>query len=323
MTRTRCYLDGTLHAEGFAVAEVSDHLAIPGHTVWFDICPPQAADLQTIREELGLHDLAVEDVLHPGQRPKLDHYPEHLFLVAYALDLDPDTSRLIGHEVGLFVTSNALVTVRADEGFLIDEVTARWDSIPKLASSGVAFLLYGVLDYAIDTQFEVVQALDAQIDSLEDQLFDDVTSDAALQRRTFEIRRSLVTLRRLVLPMREVVNTIMRPEVAVVDQASLPYYRDVHDHTMRVAEWTDSLRELSANILTTRLSVRSNRLNVITKKVTSWAAIIAVPTAVTGFYGQNLPYPGFAQHWGFWVSTVVIVTGSVGLYITFKVKDWL
>ncbi len=101
----------------------------------------------------------------------------------------------------------------------------------------------------------------------------------------------------------------MRRELAVVDQAALPYFRDVHDHAMRVAEWTDSLRELAANILQTRLSVRSNRLNVITKKVTSWAAIIAVPTAVTGFYGQNLPYPGFQQHWGFWVSTVVIVVG--------------
>ena len=229
----------------------------------------------------------------------------------------------MAHEVGVFVTTNALVTVRADEGFAIDEVTARWDSTPKLASSGVAFLLHGVLDYAIDTQFDVVQALDSQIDGLEDQLFDDVTSDAALQRRAFEIRKSLVTLRRLVLPMREVVNTVMRRDLAVVDQAALPYFQDVYDHALRVGEWTDSLRELSANILATRLSVRSNRLNVITKKVTSWAAIIAVPTAVTGFYGQNLPYPGFQQHWGFWVSTVVIVTGSVGLYVTFKVKDWL
>ncbi len=183
------------------MAEVSDHLATPGHTVWFDICPPQTADLRTIQEELGLHDLAVEDVLQPGQRSKLDQYPEHLFMVTYALDLETGTGRLEAHEVGVFITSNALVTVRADEGFAIDKVTERWDSMPQLASSGVAFLLHGILDYAIDTQLDVVQALDAQIDGLEDQLFDDVTSDAALQRRAFEIRRSLVTLRRLVLPM--------------------------------------------------------------------------------------------------------------------------
>ena len=144
-----------------------------------------------------------------------------------------------------------------------------------------------------------------------------------MQRRAFEIRKSLVTLRRLVLPMSDVVNTVMRRDLAVVDEATVPYFQDVYDHALHVDEGTDSLRELAANILATRVSVRSNRLNVITKKVTSWAAIIAVPTAVTGFYGQNLPYPGFQEHWGFWVSTVVIVTGSVGLYVTFKVKDWL
>ena len=109
----------------------------------------------------------------------------------------------------------------------------------------------------------------------------------------------------------------------VVDQAIAPYFQDVYDHVLRVGEWTDSLRDLLANIFETRLTVRGNRHNVIMKKVTSWAAIIAVPTAVTGFYGQNLPYPGFAQHWGFWVSTVVILLASGGLYVTFKVKEWL
>jgi magnesium transporter len=120
-----------------------------------------------------------------------------------------------------------------------------------------------------------------------------------------------------------VVNTIMRRDLKIVDDAVGPYFQDVYDHVLRVTEWADSLRDLLANILETRLTVRGNRLNVIMKKVTSWAAIIAVPTAVTGFYGQNLPYPGFSQAWGFWVSSAVIVVLSLTLYITFKVKDWL
>jgi len=323
MARTRCYLDGKVHAEGFAVADVSDHLAAPGHTVWFDVAAPDLADLEAIREELGLHDLAVEDVLHPGQRPKLDHYPEHLFVVVYSLDLDPASAQLRGHELSMFVTPNALVTVRVDGGFAIDEVVKRWDNSPTLAGSGVAFLLHGVLDYAVDTHLDAVQTIDNEIDSLEDQLFDVITTDAALQRRTFELRRSLVTLRRLAMPMRDVVNTLMRGDLAVVDRAITPYFQDVYDHVLRVGAWTDSLRDLLTNIFETRLTMRGNRQNVIMKKVTSWAAIIAVPTAVTGFYGQNLPYPGFAQHWGFWVSTLVIVLASGGLYVTFKVKDWL
>ena len=322
MGHTRCYRDGKLHKEGFPVSEVSELLADPANTVWFDVCRPDEKDLATIAEELGLHALAVEDVLQPGQRPKVDHYPEHLLAIAYAIDVD-ETNRLVDHEVGMFVTRNALVTVRMDEGFDIAEVIRRWDEAPSLAASGVGFLLHGVLDYAVDTHFEAVQKLDTGIDGLEDRLFDEATSDSALQRRIFELRKSLVAFRRLVLPMREVVNTIMRRDLKIVDDAVGPYFQDVYDHVLRVTEWADSLRDLLANILETRLTVRGNRLNVIMKKVTSWAAIIAVPTAVTGFYGQNLPYPGFSQVWGFWVSSAVIVVFSLTLYIIFKVKDWL
>jgi magnesium transporter len=323
MVRTRCYRDGHLHREGFPIADVSEYLADPANTVWFDLCEEDRPNLATIQEELGLHDLAVEDALQPGQRPKVEHFPEHLFMVVYSLEYDAATSQLRGHEASVFITRNALVTVREDDGFDVNEVMKRWDGMPRLAGSGVAFLLHGVLDYAVDTHFDAIQQLDSAIDALEDQLFDDVTTDAALQRRTFELRKSLVTLRRLVLPMREVVNTLMRRDLEIVPAAMSPYFQDVYDHVLRVGEWADSLRDLLANILETRLTVRGNRLNVIMKKVTSWAAIIAVPTAVTGFYGQNVPYPGFAAHWGFWTSTAVMLALSLALYITFKVKDWL
>lgn len=323
MVRTRCYRDGKLHMEGFAIADVSEHLKDPANVLWFDLCSVDAKDLDIVREELGLHTLAVEDVLQPGQRPKVDHYPEHLFVVAYAVELDPATGQLASHEVGIFVTERAIVTVREDEGFDIDAVVKRWDETASRAMSGVAFLLHGILDVIVDTHFDAVQEIDDQIEVLEDQLFDDVTSDISLQRRSFQVRKSLVTLRRLVLPMREVVNTLMRRDLTVVDDAMAPYFQDVYDHVLRVGEWTDSLRDLLANILETRLTVRGNKLNVIMKKVTSWAAIIAVPTAVTGFYGQNLPYPGSEQPWGFWASTAIMVALSVGLYFAFKAKDWL
>ena len=116
-----------------------------------------------------------------------------------------------------------------------------------------------------------------------------------LQRRTFALRKSLVLLRRVVLPMREVVNSLMRRDLHVVDDEMAPYYQDVYDHVLRATEWTESLRDLVTTILETNLTLQGNRLNVIMKKVTSWAAIIAVPTAITGWYGQNLPYPGFAS----------------------------
>jgi magnesium transporter len=321
MVRTRCYRNGELHREGFPIDDVSEYLKDPVNTLWFDLCGADEADLDRVREELGLHVLAVEDVLDPGQRPKVDHYPEHLFVVAYALGVDDGQLRT--HEVAIFVTEQAVVTVRDEEDFDIDAVLRRWDETAHLAENGVSFLLHGILDYIVDTHFDAIEKLDAEIDELEERLFDEATSDPAMQRRTFAVRKSLITVRRLVLPMREVLNTLMRRDLAIVTEPMGPYFQDVYDHVLRVGEWTDSLRDLLANMLETRVTLRGNRINVVMKKVTSWAAIIAVPTAVTGFYGMNVPYPGAEQQWGVWLSTGIIVALSVTLYAIFKRKDWL
>ena len=302
---------------------MSDHLAEESTVVWFDLCEPTEEDLASISEELGLHELAVEDAVHEHQRPKLDRYKSHLFITAYSVNLNTTTGELDSHEVAAFVTHNALVTVRKSPDFDIGEVVRRWDNALDGLKCGTGSLLYGLLDYVVDTHFEAVQSLDSQIEALEDQLFEDNPRDKDMQRRTFELRKSLVLLRRIVLPMREVVNTLMRRDLNVVDPDLMPYYQDVYDHVLRATEWTESLRDLVTTILETHLTVRGNRLNVIMKQVTSWAAIIAVPTAVTGFYGQNVPYPGFGHAAGFWWSTGVMIFLSGLLYIIFRSKDWL
>jgi magnesium transporter len=322
MPRTRVYRKGALEAEDFPVADVSDHLADPSAVVWFDLCEPTEADLASISEELGLHELAVEDAVHERQRPKLDRYKSHLFVTAYSVALNTVTGELDTHEVAAFLTANALVTVRKSPGFDIDEVVRRWDD-SDVAAVTTGFLFYGLLDYVVDTHFEAVQSLDSQIEALEDLLFDDNPRDKDMQRRTFELRKSLVLLRRVVLPMREVVNTLMRRDLNVVDPELMPYFQDVYDHVLRATEWTESLRDLVTTILETHLTVRGNRLNVIMKQVTSWAAIIAVPTAVTGFYGQNVPYPGFGHLAGFWASTLIMFSLSGLLYVVFRRKGWL
>jgi magnesium transporter len=323
MTRTRLYRNGVLEAEGFPVQDISDYITQPGVTVWLDLCAPDADGLAMISEELQLHHLAVEDAVQQRQRPKLDRYDSHLFVTAYDVALHTMTGELESFEVAIFVTHNALVTVRKSEQFDIDGVVARWDASPDLAKHGVSFLLHGLLDYVVDGHFTAVQTLDDEIEALEDLLFDDKRPDVSVQRRSFELRKSLVRLRRVVLPMREVVNSLMRRDLHTFDEAMMPYYQDVYDHVLRATEWTDSLRDLVTTILETNLTIQGNRLNVITKQVTSWAAIIAVPTAITGFYGQNVPYPGYNQESGFYVSTIAIVVLSVGLYVLFRRRDWI
>ncbi len=322
MVTTRLYSDGALKTRDFPVERISDHIVEEGCTVWADFVSPTKEDLAAIEEELGLHELAVEDAIHDSQRPKLDRYDTHLFLAAYGVNLDLKTGVLNTSEVKAFITPHALVTVHGPD-FDMAKVVARWDNDPDLAHRGVAFLLWGLLDVIVDGHFESVQQLDREIESLEDALFDERPRDKEVQRRSFELRKSLVLLRRVVLPMREVVNTVLRRDLATLDNDMAPYFQDVYDHVLRATEWTESLRDLVTTILETNLSIQSNRMNLIMKKVTSWAAIIAVPTAITGFFGQNLAFAGFGTVWGAWGSLGLIIVASLTLYLGFKKRDWI
>ncbi len=320
MPRARLYRHGVLEAEGFPAEEIATRLTDPDAVVWLDV---DTGDLGRVGDSLGLHELAVEDAVHASQRPKLDSYDGHLFLSAYAVRLDMETYALTTYEVSVFVTSNAVVTVHED-GFDLAAVVARWDAAERLAGSGAGFLLYGLLDVVVDSQYEAAQILDDRMATLEDQVFESHADAAGI----LAARRALTGLRRVVLPMREVVEPLTRGEhdlVLAVDHGGplTPYYQDVLDHVRRASDWTDSLREQLTTIRETQLAVQGNRLNLIMKKVTGWAAIIAVPTAITGFYGQNVPYPGSGQVWGFWVSTAVMLLLGGGLYVLFKRRDWL
>jgi len=321
--RTRLYRDGKLELEGFPVADISEYLADESVTIWLDLRDPDRDDLAVLSQEFGLHPLAVEAALHHSQRPRLDRYPSHLFLTAYGARLDTGTGELATSELAAFITSQALITVRTDDGLDIGAVLERWDDNPGLATFGVGYLLYGLLDYIVDGQFEAVQSLDDCMEELEDRLFGDVPLGLQVQRRSFQLRKSLVQLRRIVIPMGEVVSELMRPDLRIVGDDLMPYYQDVYDQVLRAAEWTDSLRDLMTSILETNLAIQGNRLNIITKKVTGWAAIIAVPTLVTGYFGMNVPYPGFGAKAGFAAAVAIIVVAGLVLYLIFKRQDWL
>lgn len=323
MAHTRAYRNGTLEAENFPVEEISGRLADPGVVVWADFCRPSEAELASIAGEMGLHALAVEDAVHEHQRPKLDRYAGHSFLTAYCAKFDPESGELTTSEVDAFVTPRALVTVRKDDGFDMRPVLSRWDDEADLGKSGVGYLLHGLLDYIVDGHFSAVQAMDDEVENLEDLVFEESTRYGEMQRRSMRLRKSIGTARRIMLPMSEVVRAVMRHDLHIVDDELQPYYEDVHDHALRAAEWTDNLRELINTIRETQLNLQGNRMNMIMKKVTSWAAIIAIPTAVTGFYGQNVPYPGYEAISGFWTSMAIIIVLAVGLYFVFRKRDWL
>jgi magnesium transporter len=322
--RTRVYRNGVCEHKDFDPERISDFLAEDDAVVWMDVTEPTGREFALIADEFALNPLAVEDAVSAGQRPKLDHYDDHVFISLYDVELDLTTGQLDSVELSVFAAPRYLITVRKNPRFDMNEVMQRWDDTGHLAKHGIGFLLWGLLDVVVDGHFETVQHLDDGIEALEDLLFDDRPRAPEVQRRSFELRKSLVMLRRVVLPTREVLNALMRRELDIVDADLMPYYQDVYDHVLRATDWTDSLRDLVSTILETNLTIQSNRMNEIMKAVTSWAAIAAVPTVITGYYGMNVhTWPHAGTLTGGLVAIALMVVGVAVLYRMFKARDWL
>lgn len=320
--------DEPIGRENFAAA-IHD----PDMLVWVDLVAPSSQGLASIADELGLPGTAVEDALAPHERAKTIRHESHLFFTVYALMPGPllstpdgprpqDSVMPAASRISGWVLPHALVTIRLDDRFDLDAVAHRWDDEPALLALGAPTLVHGLLDAVVDSHFDAIQAVDDRLEEIDDALFADRQAGNAFVRSIYTLRKDLVALRRIVLPMREVMNGLLRH--STTDIAELrPWFDDLYDHILRAAEWTESLRDLVTSAFETNLSLQDARLNTIMKKLAGWAAIIAVPTAITGWFGQNLPFPGYDQPAGLWASVALIIVGSTILYLLFRARDWV
>ena len=325
-TRTRLYEGGGLVAEGFPAEEIPARLAQhPKAVVWLDLFDPDERDLRAVAAEFNIHELAVEDAVHDHQRPKLDRYPGHLFMNVYAVEVatEGDRPRLTKAEISSFLIDRALITVRKSPSDT-DRYVERWDRDPELAAGdGVSYLVYGLLDVVVDGHLAAAHALDEAMDRIEDIILEEGGAPRPVILYGFELRKTLAALRRAVAPMPDLIAQLMRADSQLVGQHLEPYYRDVDDHARRATEVIDHARERINGLLEADLTEQSNQLNAVTRKLAAWAAIIAVPTALTGYFGQNLPYPGYEKWWGFVLSAVLITGSAGGLYWYLKRQEWL
>lgn len=291
--------------------------------LWVDLCGAEQEDLDAIEQGLNLHELAVEDVRKHGQRAKLDRYPLHAFLVAYARAADGDMC-----EVDFFIGPNWLVTVRETndhgETFPIEEVTRRYEHLRRL-DGGVGFLLYCLLDELVDGYFGEAEQGEDALEAIEETLFDlGPPPDGTLQQELLELRRSLITFRRRVVPLRDVVLALLRREVPWIEDAAIVYLEDVFDHLLRVIDQIDTQRELMGNVVDASLALTSNRMNEVMKKMTSWGAILIVATLIAGIYGMNFTdMPELHWRFGYYGALGLMLLCTGGLYIYFRRKKWL
>jgi magnesium transporter len=317
----RHYHGGILVASGFDPSVISDILQEEGARVWVDILNPADEDLAMIQEELGLHPLSIEDSRHRGQRPKVESFEGYFFVVMHGLSLG-EGDELADVEIHVFAGKRFLVTLRYSEGFDMDAVAARWDSQPELTKEGGGFLLYALLDEVVDGYFPVIDRYEDLADAIEDRVFAD-TADQEVQEDIFKLKRRIVDFRRLVVPLREVLD-LVQGQAGFVTEKLGPYYRDVGDHVIRGLEFVDNIREVLTAALEAKLSQDANHLNEVMKKVTSWAAILLVPTLIAGIYGMNFEkMPELGWHLGYPGALGLMVVAAATLYLVFKKKDWL
>ncbi len=330
--RTRLWRDGVVVTDDFPLADLSEHRLDETALIWVDLCRPSAQLMEQLAEEVGLDAFTVEDATAPGERPKATRRDGSFFVTVYDTDflapgvgdLDPQDSRLRRSRISIFMLPNGIVTIRPDDGVNMEMVIARWHEERHLLPAGAGALLHGLLDVVVDGHQATADAFDEMVEDLEDELFADNSDNRAVQQRNYRVRKELVEFRRVVVPMREVLTAILRYRVETGERPELnASYEDLNDHVVHVGEAIESLREMSGSIFETNLALQNARLNTVMKKLTGWAAIIAVPTAVTGWFGQNVPYPGSDEVSGLITSAVVIVVAATALYVLFRRKDWI
>ena len=298
--------------------DISELVGREGRLLWVDMLDPTPEDFACIQDEFELHPLAMEDAMKHGQRPKLERYPSHAFVVAYSKE---------HAEVDLFVGEDWLVSVRArndvGETWDIDGVRRRFERT-RPESATVGFLLYNILDELVDGYFTAADAVEDKLEHLEDEIFLARPSEHEIQRELFDVRRDLLLFRRRVAPLREVVASLLRKEVPWIDDGALLQMNDVYDHVLRATDQIDAQRELMGNAVDAHLAIMSNRMNEVMKKMTSWGAIVLGATLVAGIYGMNfdhMPELGWRLGYPFALGIMVLIT--VGGYSYFKRRDWL
>lgn len=325
--RSRLYRNGVLVASDLPLADLAGHLGEPDVLVWVDLLAPTMGDLMALAPLIGgeieLHPLAIENAVSGSQRPRLVRYRDHSLLHARAVRVDRAEGTLASTRIAAFILDRALITIRSDDGFALAPLLADWDDIGSFTQRGVGFLVHALLDRMVDGYFEVLDDLDDRIQALEDELLEGTGPTRTIQLQSFALRKDVVQLARVVLPMNEALSALLRPGVHTTYAEVVPYYQDVYDHALRATERIDSLRDTIESILSTSLAMQGNSLNEIMKKLTAWAAIIAIPTGVTGYFGQNIPFPGYAEPWGFWLSAAMLVGLASVLWLSFKRRGWL
>ena len=326
--RARVYRNGSLESDHVELSDVPEYLGQPDTTVWVDLLEPSDDDLADLAGMLGLPDHELSDALPTHRRPNLDRYPSHVVASLSAVSIDRASGQLTEADLGALIHDRYLITVREDAGFPIDAVVERWDSIAELGQHGTDILIFGLLDVIVGGYVDCLEAFydhyDAVAETTRSEIgAGDYARDPAQQQSFFRWRHSLAQLHRQQLPLAEVARgLIWTPDAQRGDELA-PYRRDLTRRLARIDEEVASIRALSSDINDGIWSMRDYHQELIAKKVSGWAAILAIPAILTGWFGMNVPYPGTGEGWGVALMIGLTVALTAAFYVRFHKNGWI
>jgi magnesium transporter len=301
--------------------EIHLHLGKPGRFVWVALREPTPEELEEMRKEFDLHELAVEDALHGHQRPKLEEYGDCVFAVMNTVELEGE--ELIVGEIDVFVGADYVLSVRkrTKAGFL--NVRGRCEREPELLKAGPGYVLYALMDTVVDRYFPVIDKLEEDLEKIEDRIFQGEPARENVEA-LYGLKRKLMVLRHAVAPLHEAVGKLYGGRVPEVVAGVQDYFRDIYDHLFRINQSIDSLRDMLTTAISVNLSLITVHENETMKRLAAYAALVAIPTMVAGIYGMNFEFmPELHWRFGYPVTLAVMALADGYLLYRFKKTGWI
>ncbi len=314
------YQDGRKLAD-IPVENISNYIARGDCFVWVALKDAAPAELDKMGDEFGLHELALEDAHHGHQNPKIEEYGESLFVVVKTVDLVDDELKI--GEVDIFVGANYVLSVRSRSRQDFLGVRARCEREPHLLTHGPSFVVYALMDAVVDRYFPVLEALEAELEQIEENMFERAAERANIER-LYQLKRKVMQLKHAVSPLMEATSKLFGGRVPPMLVNSGNYFRDVYDHLYRINNAIDAIRDTINTAIQVNLSMVAIDESVVNKRLAAWAAIFAVATAFAGIWGMNFKaMPELEWKYGY-PAALLLMTAVCGyLYRRFRKARWL
>ena len=314
------YQDGKKLAD-MPKREIKSYLQQPGCFVWVALKDADAAELAEMQDEFDLHELAVEDARHGHQRPKIEEYGDSLFAVLHTVEVAGDELRV--GEMDVFVGRNYVLSVRnhAERGF--QEVRARCEREPELLRHGSGYVLYALMDAVVDRYFPVLDAVETQLEALEEQIFTGRSPRENIEA-LYYVKQRLMALKHAAGPLLDASGRLYGGRVPQACAGLGEYYRDVYDHLIRLNQSLDTLRDTVTTAIQVNLAMISIGEFEVSKRLASYAALVAVPTMIAGVYGMNFEHmPELSWTFGYPLTLGIMLAIDGYLFYRFRKAGWL